>query len=669
MKKLFSLFLLIGFVVFAPVSVFAASDNLVKICKGKPEDAKCAVAGAIEPRCEKQGPKKELSCTSKECDEQQGYIHIINMGWCRTRQWVEDQCNKKKCSNGERSTPNIVPNIFGRSGKSFKQGDCICPKEKTVEKYSVTYSCGDDATGTPPTDDNTYTNVADVTAAENNNCLKIGSTFVGWRCGEKIVKVGNQFKISTKTTCVAQWEECPACQPGDGCTCELSVENNECKYKTTPKKNYRILSGNETAEPQCELVTSCPVNATGTYPNCECADAETYNKQSNECVAKCNESVAYWDGASNQCKCLNDENYVDGKCVEETLPEQVLVPQPMSSAQPPVVCQTDEKEVGGKCVKQCPSGATGKYPNCVCTGDYEEYDATQNKCVVDDVKQKQDAYDKARTNENSWANRGLTAVTTAATGIGAMELAQGLSERKADAAAEADMSAYIATMRCEYGNGHSVKFDAQKEIELPGGNSPTLSSYINEYKGLASKLKSIKAELGMKPGIEEEVILDKTNMGLYDDEFIGITEGGLEDEGSIYRATALGSESDKEKIDAEKNKTSNRVKWGAVALAGGAAVGLVGDSLINGKLGDMVKNLKEKLSTSKDKESMGSMLKETLKAYGMKNTDKMDLSGLSISDYRELASKVNWESLKDKLPGQDGSELDAKQLQELLLNN
>ena len=179
--------------------------------------------------------------------------------------------------------------------------------------------------------------------------------------------------------------------------------------------------------------------------------------------------------------------------------------------------------------------------------------------------------------EQSKENRLLTAATTAATGIGGMELAQGLAEQKADKAAEQDMSAYIATMRCTYGNGKQVKA-GNEEIELPGGNDATLMKYRAEYIALANDLKERKAALDMKPGIESEEILDKADLGLYDDENIGITDGAY---ASLYRSQMLNSEKDQEQIAADKKTSKTRVIAGGVAAGAGVVGGIVGDALIN----------------------------------------------------------------------------------------
>ena len=201
------------------------------------------------------------------------------------------------------------------------------------------------------------------------------------------------------------------------------------------------------------------------------------------------------------------------------------------------------------------------------------------------LDEKQQAYDNARATEQSKANRLLTSLSMAATGIGGMELAQGLSEQRADRVAEQSMSAYIATMRCSYGNGKQVKAGTE-EIELPGGNDGNIMKYRAEYVTLAADLKERKTALGLKPGIESEEILDKSQMGLYDDENIGISDGAY---ASLYRAQMLGSEKDQQQIDDAKQTSKNRVIGGAVAAGVGVVGGIVGDELINQSLSSSTK--------------------------------------------------------------------------------
>ena len=214
------------------------------------------------------------------------------------------------------------------------------------------------------------------------------------------------------------------------------------------------------------------------------------------------------------------------------------------------------------------------------------------------LKEKKEAYEDAKATEQSKENRMLTAATTAATGIGGMELAMGLAEQKADKAAEQNMDAYIATFRCTYGNGKQVR-GGKEEIELPGGNDATMMKYREEYFALAESLKVRKTALDMTPGIEAEEIMDKSQMGLYDDENLGITDGAY---ASLYRAKMLGSEKDQQEIDEAKKKSKNRVIGGAVVAGAGVVGGAIGDSLINGKLSEKIKEAKEKKNADKEED-------------------------------------------------------------------
>ena len=203
-------------------------------------------------------------------------------------------------------------------------------------------------------------------------------------------------------------------------------------------------------------------------------------------------------------------------------------------------------------------------------------------------------YQAVKENEQSLANRTLTAASIAATGVGTMELAKGLSEQKADKEAQQDMAAYISSFRCEYGDGKQVK-GGPDEIVLPGGNDEKLMSLRSEYLALAADLKERKTALGMKPGIESEEILDKTAMNLYDDENVGIDSGAY---ASIYRAQMLGSEEDQAKLDEDAEKSKNRVIGGAVAAGAGIVGGVAGNAIINK---DAPKNESKKINDEYDK--------------------------------------------------------------------
>ena len=190
---------------------------------------------------------------------------------------------------------------------------------------------------------------------------------------------------------------------------------------------------------------------------------------------------------------------------------------------------------------------------------------------------------KAKEAENSWANRAVTAASTAATGIGAMQAASALAEKRADAEAEKEMRAYIETMKCEYGNGQNVKL-GNEEITLPGGNE--LLDYYTEYKQLADNLKTTKSALGLRSGIESEVLYDRAQSGLYQYASIGKTGGA---ETSLYRALT-----DKESEDAsawaeQKEKSAKQLKTGGLVGAGGVGAGIIGNAIINKNDNDKTK--------------------------------------------------------------------------------
>jgi len=212
------------------------------------------------------------------------------------------------------------------------------------------------------------------------------------------------------------------------------------------------------------------------------------------------------------------------------------------------------------------------------------------------IQKLEEEYKKAYENEHSFANRMISGVSMGAMGIGGMKLAEGLSEQSADAAAARDMEAYMATFQCKIGNaGGKTYTGGTKSIELPGANQ--LTPIYQEYVDLAASVKQRKNDLGMTPGIESQVILDKANMGLYDDEGHGIENGTY---ASLYRA-AMGSEKDNAKLAEQKDSAASKVKGGAIAAGGGALVG-VGGNILNNYVdwgGDSSSSSKSSSSNSK----------------------------------------------------------------------
>ena len=259
--------------------------------------------------------------------------------------------------------------------------------------------------------------------------------------------------------------------------------------------------------------------------------------------------------------------------------------------------------------------------------DTAPVDTRTDEQKAQELAEKKATYEKAKETAQSKANKTLTSLSTAATGIGGMELAQGLAEQKADKEAEQSMSAYIATMRCKYGKDKQVKA-GQTEIELPGGNDANIMKYRSEYIALATDLKTRKNALGLATGIESEEILDKAQMNLYSQENLGINDGAYS---SLYRAQMYDSEKDKTQIADEKQTSKNRVIGGAVAAGVGVVGGFVGDSLINGKLGEKIKEARANKNATKIEGNALNKLKQCLKDAGATNTNKLSFQNFTPS--------------------------------------
>lgn len=191
-----------------------------------------------------------------------------------------------------------------------------------------------------------------------------------------------------------------------------------------------------------------------------------------------------------------------------------------------------------------------------------------------DLNELRKNYEEALARETSLPNRILDAAAIGATGIGGMMLASAVSEQRVDTLTEQEMQAYLKTFTCEYG-GNRVP-GGETNVELAGGND--MISLYTEYATLANDLKVRKELLGLSPGIESEVVIDKAETGLYDDAGVGITSGVY---ASIARAIMNPDGEDAAKWNEQRAKTGQRVKTGAVVAGAGAIGGAVGNILIN----------------------------------------------------------------------------------------
>lgn len=208
-----------------------------------------------------------------------------------------------------------------------------------------------------------------------------------------------------------------------------------------------------------------------------------------------------------------------------------------------------------------------------------ETDETETNDKTDETEENSTDDDKNIEGKEKLYNA-LSGASTAMVGIGAMQAAQALSEKKSDAAAERDMTAYLATMRCDYGRGNTYKL-GEEEIDVGGGNE--LINYVTEYKTLASRLQKTKTALKMTPGIESEKILDKSESNLYTyapPQKVQSTFGSL--------ANALRDENseDAQKWAEQKKQTQTRLVVGASVAAAGLVTAVTTNLTLGKKLRD-----------------------------------------------------------------------------------
>lgn len=226
--------------------------------------------------------------------------------------------------------------------------------------------------------------------------------------------------------------------------------------------------------------------------------------------------------------------------------------------------------------------------------DMSDYDFLILLGNIIDYNQLRKEYEKAKAREQSIPNKLLGGLTMAATGIGGQMLASGLAEQKADEAAERDMRAYLATFRCDYGQGRNI-VGGETNIQLPGANE--LIQYTTEYKQLATSLKSNKEALGMMPGIESETVFDSANANLYNNVSIGRGQGAFT---SLSRALIDENSADAQAWTAQTSAAHKKKNTGLTVGAIGAGVGIAGDIVINDILNKDKKDNKSNSDTSQN---------------------------------------------------------------------
>ena len=261
------------------------------------------------------------------------------------------------------------------------------------------------------------------------------------------------------------------------------------------------------------------------------------------------------------------------------------------------------------------------------------YDEVDNlmKSLDSNTQELQENYDAMKKKEQSTENKLLGAGAMASIGAGGQMAASALAEQQADAAAELDMTAYLATFRCDFGQGKNIK-GGETGIVLPGGND--LAPLYTEYVKLAQDLKVRKEALGMTPGIESEEILDKANMGLYDNESLGKTDGAFT---SLATALSNPTGADAAEWEAQKAETAEQLKTGAITAGVGAVASIAANIAINK---DAPKENSEEILRKRDE--IQSRLKEIIQ-------QEIERCNNIIAENKEYVAEIkNDASLKDE---------------------
>lgn len=301
----------------------------------------------------------------------------------------------------------------------------------------------------------------------------------------------------------------------------------------------------------------------------DCVDMDGKKCQSSDKNAK--RSEYEWDGTDLKC--------IIKKCTKDYLPSDdgticEASSGPCSDAQVAAIEHATAGELkGGEChATDCENGFDPDGGKCVPETPEPTLSEEDSQKKINELQENADAMHEK---EQSTANKLLGGASIGAMGIGGMQTASAIAEKRADEEAERDMAAYIATFRCDFGQGRNIQ-GGETEIALPGASE--LSPLYTEFMELAADLKIRKEALGLRAGIESEVIIDSATTGLYDDVSLGKTDGAYT---SLYRALTDSDSADAAEWAEQKSDTASQLKTGATLLGVGAVASVAGNLLIN----------------------------------------------------------------------------------------
>ena len=258
------------------------------------------------------------------------------------------------------------------------------------------------------------------------------------------------------------------------------------------------------------------------------------------------------------------------------------------------------------------------------------------KAKIAELKSNADAM---KEKEQSTENKLLSGASMGAMGIAGMQTLSALSEQRADQQAEQDMTAYLATFRCDFGQGKFIK-GGQTNVELPGAGQ--LSTLYNEYMNLAEDLKTRKESLGLAQGIESEVIIDTSVINLYDDVGTGINGTFT----SLAKALSDSTSADAAEWAEQKEKTSQQIKNGIITMVTTA----VASTAINKFIND-----------NKPKE----LSKEIIAKYDAKRQQiREDLSSIETESEQDARTAATTENDKTPAPQEEEEEEEEQAAEE-----
>ena len=507
--------------------------------------------------------------------------------------------------------------------------------------------------GTECNTDDVYAERAEYDCVENTCSCKIQTCKTGYTpsidgksCVEKKCECG-QIWDKNNRQCIADSRDgkaCPNAKKGIKSGTYQCVDEEMTCIVDKCSDGYRqdgFLGNDGTYPTKCVSIQGddCTEQFSNKDTNAVIAKYKKVNNKLDCVITKCAKDYTPSDDGKT-CE------QTEGDCPTEQLPQYATEGKLHRGKCKATKCDPGYMVESGECVELSGSCKPTTDPNA--KSGHLTYDEKENQeiCVIDsckkyyklsedgkscvlsnahseeELKEKSDNVNKLRDNEQSLANRMTSAVSMGATGIGGMMLAQSLSEQRVDKESEQDMDAYLATFRCEYAGGNPV----------PGGTigaqlpADKLFDLYQEYVTLAADVQEAKSQLGLKPGIESEVVLDKANIALYDDTSTGTTNGTY---ASLYRALSDSSSMDAQKWNDQKAQTNKNLKIGIGVVAGGAALGEVGNILTN--------------YIDWDNSEAPNMFKEGLKSIGMTNVDKLKLNNI---DWGKIdVSKIDFSKL------------------------